>query len=85
MACKRSAVRSRLAQHALRLASRRSHAMHRRAKRGARRSPKGEDGLADVCEILPLASAHAEDTMWYVYIIQSLDFPIRYTSAPPQI
>ena len=38
----------------------------RRAKRGARRSPKGEDGLA---------SCESATPSWYVYIIRSINSP----------
>jgi putative endonuclease len=42
-----------------------------KAKRGARRSPQGEDGLEDIL----LRCGLARVPMWYVYIIRSVNFP----------
>jgi GIY-YIG catalytic domain len=67
MACKRSAVRSRLAPPRFALRATRGAATQCPAKR-ARHSPRGDDGL--------------EETVRYVYIIRSINFPEQeYTGA----
>src|SRR5215471_16882700 len=61
----------------------------RRAKRGVRRSPKGEDGLPHVqSPSPPVRLPRRETSMWYVYIIRSIEFPdqeyIGATEDPKQ-
>src|SRR5579859_4904220 len=69
MACKRSAVRSRLAppRFGLRVAQ---PCDDQRAKRGARHSPKGDDGPDN-----SWTAGNTRVPMWYVYIIRSVNFP----------